>query len=85
MNPEPDVLGTSRAGNLVTVSWQPPVSGPAATGYVLNVSGAFEGSFQTTDRALQGTVGAGTYVLSVTAVNACGSGAATAVRTVTVP
>jgi hypothetical protein len=81
----PMAMTASRNGNLVTVSWQPPASGPAATSYVLNVSGAFDGSFQTTERAMQGTVGAGTYVLSVTAVNACGSGPATTTRTVTVP
>jgi hypothetical protein len=81
----PMALTASRNGNLVTVSWQPPASGPAATSYVLNVRGGFDGSFQTTERAMQGTVGAGTYALSVTAVNPCGAGPATATQTVIVP
>jgi len=64
--------------------WEPPISGPAPTGYVLNVGGAFVGSFATSDRALSGTVAAGTYDLSVVATNACGTSTPTPVRTLTV-
>jgi len=81
----PSAFAVSRSGNLVTVTWQPPASGPAPASYVLNVSGAFSGTFTTTERALQGNVNAGTYVLAVAAVNGCGSGPATATRTITVP
>lgn len=75
----------TRTGNRVTVSWQPPSSGPAPTSYVLHVSGALNAALPTSSLAMAGAVPAGTYVLSVTAANSCGSGEATAVRTVTVP
>jgi hypothetical protein len=72
-------------GNTIYVVWDPPASGPAPTQYVLTVSGAFNLSVPTTARALSGAVGPGSYGLSVVASNACGSSAATAVQTVTVP
>jgi hypothetical protein len=74
-----------RVGNTIYVVWDPPASGPAPTQYVLTVSGAFNLSVPTTARALSGAVGPGSYGLSVAASNACGSSAATAVQTVTVP
>ena len=74
-----------KAGSTIFVVWDPPASGPAATGYVLNVSGGFFGSFPTTGRSMSGTVGAGAYDLSVTATNACGVGATTSTQTVTIP
>ena len=67
------------------VVWDPPTSGPAPTGYVLNVSGGFNGSFATSGRSMSGTVGAGSYSLNVVATNACGSSVASPVQVVTVP
>jgi hypothetical protein len=72
-----------KTGTTIFVVWDPPTGGPAATGYVLNVSGL--GSFPTTGRAMSGTVGAGSYTLSVSASNACGVGSATSSQTVTIP
>ena len=75
----------TRAGNLITVTWDSPPAGPAASSYVLDVGGSFVGSFPTVGRGLSGTVGAGSYSLSVYAANACGTGPATAPFVVTVP
>jgi hypothetical protein len=74
-----------RVGSTVFVVWDPPASGPAPTHYVLNVTGAFAGSFSTAGLTLSGSVGTGSYDLSVRASNACGSSPATAVQTITVP
>ena len=74
-----------RNGNTIFVIWDPAATGPAPTGYVLSVTGAFAGSFATTARTLSGTVGSGTYGLRVAATNACGSSTATAVQTVVIP
>lgn len=81
----PTAFSATRSGNTVSVSWQPPASGPAATSYVLHVSGALSANFPTSSRAMAGQVPPGSYVLSVSAVNSCGAGPATATRTVTVP
>jgi hypothetical protein len=75
----------TKAGNVLEATWHPPVAGPAPTGYVLHVSGTFSGAFPLASRAISGAVGPGSYALSVSAVNACGSGPATAPVTVAVP
>jgi hypothetical protein len=72
-------------GRQVTVLWDAPTTGPAATSYMVNVSGAFTGAFPVAARTIGGTVAPGTYNLSVAAVNACGTGPASAVQTVVVP
>jgi hypothetical protein len=72
-------------GNTIFVVWDSAASGPAPTGYTLNVSGAFVSSFPTTSRTLSGTAGPGSYGLSVLATNACGSSPATPVQTVSIP
>jgi hypothetical protein len=74
-----------KAGSTIHILWDPPATGAAPTSYVLNVTGAFVGSFATTERTMSGTVGAGSYTFTVNAVNACGSSAATAAQTVTIP
>lgn len=74
-----------RVGNTVFVVWDPAATGWAPTGFVLDVSGAFTGSFPTTTRGLSGTVGPGTYNLGVRATNPCGTSASSAVRSITVP
>jgi hypothetical protein len=82
---EPEHFLAYRIGNTIFVVWDPPASGPAPTEYVLDVSGAFVGAFSTGGRRLSGTVGPGTYNLSVRAVNPCGSSPATAAQAVSVP
>ncbi|MDH4066307.1 MAG: Ig-like domain-containing protein, partial [Acidobacteriota bacterium] len=74
-----------RVGNTINVLWDPATTGAAPTSFVLNVSGGFNGSFAVPGRTLSGPVGPGSYNLSVAAVNACGTSAATAVQTVVVP
>lgn len=78
-------LPRTNTGNLISVSWGLPASGPAPTSYTLTVQGAFSGSLQTISRGISGAVGTGSYVLSVAATNACGTGTATATQTVIVP
>jgi len=72
-------------GRTVFVDWTPAATGPAPTSYVLTVTGSFVGSFPTATRALSGTVGPGSYTLSVAAVNTCGTSATSAPQTVVVP
>lgn len=74
-----------RIGNTVFVLWDPAATGPAPTGFQLNVGGSFVGSLPTPGRALSGTVPAGSYQLSVLATNPCGASTATPVQTVVVP
>jgi hypothetical protein len=74
-----------RTGNVITAMWDPPVAGSAPTGYVLNVAGAFTGGFPTTAQSLSGEVAAGSYDLSVIAINACGPSAPSAVLTIVIP
>jgi hypothetical protein len=74
-----------RVGNTVFIDWAPAPSGPAPTGYVLSVTGSYVGAIPTSGRALSGTVGPGSYILTVAAANACGASAASAPQTVVVP
>jgi hypothetical protein len=74
-----------KIGGTIFVVWDPAASGPATTGYVVSVSGAFVGSFPTTSRTLSGTAGPGSYSLSVLATNACGSSQPTPVQTLSIP
>jgi len=74
-----------KAGTTVYLLWDPASTGPAPTGFVLNVTGSFVGSFPTPARAMSSPVAPGTYNVSVVATNPCGSSAATAVQSVTVP
>jgi hypothetical protein len=74
-----------KTGSTIFVVWDPAATGPAPTGFILNVAGAFVGSFPTTERSMQGTPGAGSYDLSVVATNPCGASTATPVQTVVIP
>ncbi len=74
-----------KIGNTAYVVWEPAATGAASTGYVLLVDGGFTLSLPTAQRAISGTVPAGTYILSVMATNACGSSAPTATQTVVIP
>jgi len=69
----------------VFVRWDPAASGPAPTGYVLRVTGAYVGSFATTNRELSGSAGRGTYGFSVSGANTCGEGPATVAAPLSVP
>ena len=75
----------SRRADRGTSTWAPGTFGVAPTSYVLNVTGLFVGGFSTTGRALSGTVGPGSYTLSVVAVNPCGASAGSPPQTVVVP
>ena len=81
----PTRLLVYRVGRTVYAAWEPSTRGAATTSFVLNVSGAFAGNIPTTERSLSGTVGPGTYNISVTAQNACGLGFPTATQSITVP
>ena len=74
-----------KSASVISVSWSQPASGEPPTGYQLNVTGSFTGTFNTANRALSGAAGPGTYNLSVVATNACGSSAPTAVVSVSMP
>jgi hypothetical protein len=82
--PPTDVLAY-RQGRTIVVRWEPARTGPAPSEYVLNVTGAHVGQFRTIGRTLSGTVGPGSYGLSVRATNACGASAFTPQQIVTVP
>lgn len=72
-------------GRTVVVVWDPAATGPAPTGYVLNVSGTLSGVFSTTVRMVRGAVPPGSYALSVHATNSCGASQPTAAQTVVTP
>jgi hypothetical protein len=80
----PDVL-LYRVGSTAIALWEPSGSGPAATGFVLEVTGSFVGNFSTAGRTLNGQVGPGTYHIRVFANNACGTSAPSAMQTLVVP
>lgn len=69
------------AGNVVHAYWDPPAGGPAATNYVLQVTGAFTGVVPMTARTLRAPAPPGSYAIAVAAQNACGTSAFTAPQT----
>jgi hypothetical protein len=73
-----------KIGNTLYLVWDPATTGPAPSTYIVNATGPVSGSFPTTARALSGVVPPGTYNLSITSQNACGS-ATTPVQTITIP
>jgi hypothetical protein len=75
----------AKSGSTLTLTWNPPVSGAAVTSYVIHASGTITTSLPTVARSVSGTVGPGTYALSVVAANDCGTSPPTDVITVTVP
>ena len=74
-----------RLGNTANIVWDPPSTGPAPSSYVLIVSGSVAGSLATTARAVGGPVPAGSYTLSVVAVNPCGSSPPSSPQTIVIP
>ena len=81
----PTYFAVARSDRSLTLTWHPPVSGAAATSYVIHASGALTGSLATVTRSFSGTVGPGTYSLRVVAANECGTSAPSNVVTVSVP
>ena len=75
----------SRTGSQLTIGWDPPSAGPAASSYFLKVAGTFNMAVPMSARSISGNVPSGTYILSVLALNPCGSGVETAPQTITVP
>ncbi len=74
-----------RLGSTAHVIWEPAASGAAPTSYVVHVSGSYVGNLPTPARRVSSPIGPGTYHVSVSAVNACGASAPTAVQTLVVP
>jgi hypothetical protein len=75
----------AKDGNLITLVWERATTGPAATGFVVNVTGSFVGPIATAQRTLSGAVGPGSYTVTVQATNACGSSPPTLPQTVNIP
>jgi large repetitive protein len=75
----------TKSGNVISLSWALPASGPAPIGYTLSVTGAFVANIPLNGRSISGGVGPGSYTLSVIATNACGSSPATTPQTVVIP
>ena len=70
----PQSFSVTATGQAFDIAWSPPSSGAAVTGYTVEVSGAYNGRFNTTDRTVTGTAAPGTYTVSVRAGNSCGVG-----------
>jgi photosystem II stability/assembly factor-like uncharacterized protein len=81
----PTNFNAAKAGNTISLTWDLALTGPAPTSFAVNVSGAFVGSFPVTARSLSGSVAPGSYTITVTSRNSCGSSAASTPVTVVVP
>lgn len=81
----PSPAGGNVVGNVLSLTWEPPQSGPAVSGYALVVTGAYTGTIPVAGRALSGGVASGQYGIGVVAVNACGSSAPSPAVTFVVP
>ena len=76
-------FSATRAGDVISVSWAPALSGAAPTGFTLIVRGTYSLEVPIAGRSLSAPVGPGTYTLSVAATNPCGTSTPTAAQTVT--
>lgn len=73
-------------GGVVTLLWDPPSTGGAATSYTLTVSGSVSGAVALgATRLFSSPAPPGSYTLRVTPANSCGAGPASAPITVVVP
>ena len=72
-------------GNTVRLLWNPATTGTAPTGFLLNVSGAYNLALPLSTRGISAPVPAGSYTFTVATANACGTSPATAPQTVVVP
>ena len=71
-------------GGVVSLRWGPASSGPAASAYVVNAEGL--GVFPMgSARSVSGTLGPGTYRVTVQALSRCGTSAPSLVQTIVVP
>lgn len=85
---EPDTptnLLAYHVGQTINLAWDPGGSAGASTSYILNVTGAYNGTLPWTGRSLSAPVPSGTYSVSLAATNACGTSGFTAVQTITIP
>ncbi|MGE0816228.1 MAG: hypothetical protein AB7O28_14475 [Vicinamibacterales bacterium] len=74
-----------KVGNQLSLLWESPGTGAAPLGYVVNVTGAYAGSFPVTTKFLSAAVPPGTYNFTVQSTHACGTSVPTAVRSITIP
>jgi YVTN family beta-propeller protein len=81
----PANFAVSKTGSQLSVNWDPPGAGPAVSSYLLRVTGTLNLVLPLTSRSISGVVPAGTYNLSVLALNPCGAGVETTPQPVTVP
>lgn len=81
----PTDFHTWRVDRTLFLSWNQPASGPPAASYSVWVGGGYVGRFRTTGRTMSGSAAQGTYTLTVTADNACGTGPPTSTLVVTIP
>jgi len=72
-------------GNVLSLGWDPAVSGAAPSSYVIDISGGFVGSVPSAARSISAAVPPGSYTFRVQAVNACGGSAFTTPQTVVIP
>lgn len=80
----PDRFTAYAVGPTIFLRWELPADGAAPASFLVRATGAFTGVVPTPNRELSGAVPPGAYTLSVSGVNACGVGPATAPITVTV-
>jgi hypothetical protein len=81
----PEAFQAYVVGRTVTLRWQPPTSGTAVTGYELQVTGGASLTVPLTGREVVTDAPPGSYIVTVSAMNACGTGPATSPQTVVVP
>ncbi len=81
----PSAFSASTQGGLVFLDWLPPTAGEAVTGYLVNVTGSFTGTFPAGARTLVAPVPPGSYTVRVAATGICGTSAYSAPRTVVIP
>ena len=81
----PTKVAVGKRGADLIIDVELPAGGAASSNFVLNVTGAFNGSVPFTVRRLTAPVPPGSYTISVAAVNACGTGPASTPVTVTIP
>ena len=81
----PTQFAATAFGRFIQASWSLPADGPAPTGYILMVTGAYAGDIPVSGRSIGGAVGPGSYTLRVVATNPCGASLPTFAKTLYVP
>lgn len=71
-------------GRSLNLLWEPPSTGPAASTYMLHVTGAFTGDVPLNGRGISAQVPPGTYTFVLESGNVCGFGGFTSPTTVVV-